>query len=150
MSSFELRTIDRNRLYTSIVDQIVEGIRSGAFPPARRCPRSACSPTGSASAGVSVREAIRVLEHAGILDVRTGSGTYVDDDGVSKTSALRAHAAALGDLSPLDVMIARRALEPLCARLAAMHRSSMDVSPSRAFRGRPGRDRRLRRKPRRD
>ena len=48
MSSFELRTIDRNRLYTSIVDQIVEGIRSGAFPPARRCPPSAFWPIGSA------------------------------------------------------------------------------------------------------
>jgi GntR family transcriptional repressor for pyruvate dehydrogenase complex len=128
MSSFELRTIDRNRLYTSIVDQIVEGIRSGAFPPGAALPAERVLADRLGVSRGSVREAIRVLEHAGILDVRTGSGTYVDEDGVSKTSALRAHAAALGDRSPLDVMIARRALEPLCARLAAQHRSSMDVA----------------------
>lgn len=126
--SFELRTIDRNRLYSSIVDQIVEGIRSGAFPPGGALPAERVLADRLGVSRGSVREAIRVLEHAGVLDVRTGSGTYVHDDGVSKASALRAHAAALGECSPLDVMSARRALEPLCARLAARHRTSMDVT----------------------
>ena len=35
----------------------------------------------------SVREAIRVLEHAGVLDVRTGSGTYVTREALSQAAA---------------------------------------------------------------
>lgn len=51
------RAVGRPKLYASVVEQILANIRSGLFPP------------GSA------------LEHAGVLDIRTGSGTYVATEG---------------------------------------------------------------------
>ncbi len=74
-----------------------------------------------------MREAIRVLEHAGVIDVRVGSGTYVTDGSLSKAAMLRAHATLAGDHSPLDVVVARRALEPVCAELAAIARNHRDI-----------------------
>lgn len=129
---FELRTIDKTKVYDSIMDQILEGIRSGAFPPGSVLPpeRELAAQVG-VSRG-SVREAIRVLEYAGVLDVRTGSGTYVTDAGASKASALRAHAAMVGEESPLDVMVARRALEPVSAQYAALNRHPRDLSALRS------------------
>jgi GntR family transcriptional regulator, transcriptional repressor for pyruvate dehydrogenase complex len=126
-TAFQLRTVDRSKLYTSIVDQIAEGIRSGAFPPGKALPAERILATQLGVSRSSVREAIRVLEHAGVLDVRTGSGTFVSEEGLSKAATLRAHAALLGDQSPLDVMVARRALEPLCAELAAANRRRGDI-----------------------
>jgi GntR family transcriptional regulator, transcriptional repressor for pyruvate dehydrogenase complex len=125
--SFELRAVGRSKLSDAIVDQILEGIRTGAFAPGTVLPpeRSLAERFG-VSRG-SVREAIRLLEYAGILDVRTGSGTYVAEAGVSKAAALRAQAALLGEHSPLDLVVARRAIEPVCAGLAAANRTAADL-----------------------
>jgi GntR family transcriptional repressor for pyruvate dehydrogenase complex len=124
--AFQLRTIDRTKLYASIVEQILEGIRQGAFPVGSALPaeRSLAEQLG-VSRG-SVREAVRVLEHAGILDVRIGSGTYVNEGNLSKAATLRALTAALGEPSPIDVMVARRALEPVSAAEAALNGQPRD------------------------
>lgn len=125
--SFELRAVGRTKLSDAIVDQILEGIRTGAFAPGTVLPpeRSLAERFG-VSRG-SVREALRLLEYSGILDVRTGSGTYVAEAGVSKAAALRARAALFGEHSPLDLVVARRAIEPVCAGLAATNRSAADL-----------------------
>src|SRR5207247_233602 len=68
----------------------------------------------------------------GVLDVRMGSGTYVSENGASSAAALRAHAASIGEHSPLDVVVARRSIEPVCAELAAVHRHRRDVDVLRA------------------
>jgi GntR family transcriptional repressor for pyruvate dehydrogenase complex len=129
--SFELRTVGRSKLSDAIVDQILEGIRSGAFGPGTVLPpeRSLAERFG-VSRG-SVREAIRSLEYAGVLDVRTGSGTFVAEAGASKAAALRARAALSGEHSPLDLLVARQAVEPVCAGLAAVHRTAADLDTLR-------------------
>jgi GntR family transcriptional repressor for pyruvate dehydrogenase complex len=130
--AFEFSEVERTKLYTSIVDQIVEGVRAGAFRPGRALPAERVLAARFGVSRSSLREAIRVLEHAGVLDVRTGSGTYVSEAGVSKAAMLRAAAAVVGEQSPLDVVTARRALEPVAAELAAIHRHQRDVELLRA------------------
>ncbi len=130
--AFELRIVDRTKLYTSIVDQIIDGVRAGAFPPGQALPAERALAAQLGVSRSSLREAIRVLEHAGVLDVRTGSGTFVSEAGVSKAALLRAQAALIGEHSPLDIVVARRALEPVCAELAAVHRHRHDVELLRA------------------
>lgn len=125
--AFRLRTVDRTKLYVSIVEQILTGIESGAFLPGTALPAERALAAELGVSRGSVREAIRVLEHAGILDVRTGSGTYVVDPGPRKVALLRAQAALAGEQSPLDVIAARQALEPACARLAAHQRHERDL-----------------------
>jgi GntR family transcriptional repressor for pyruvate dehydrogenase complex len=125
--SFELQAIDRSRLYLSIVEQILQGVESGAFPPGSALPAERLLAARLEVSRGSVREAIRVLEHAGVLDVRTGSGTYVTEAGLSKAALLRAQAALTGEHSPLDVIAARRAVEPICAEIAAAQRHERDL-----------------------
>jgi GntR family transcriptional regulator, transcriptional repressor for pyruvate dehydrogenase complex len=125
--TFEIRAVDKSKLYTSIIDQIVEGVRAGAYRPGRALPPERILAPQLGVSRSSLREAIRVLEHAGVLDVRTGSGTYVRDGGASKAAMLRAHAAAAGEHSPLDIVAARRALEPACAALASQNRQLRDI-----------------------
>jgi GntR family transcriptional repressor for pyruvate dehydrogenase complex len=125
--SFELRSVDRSKVYRSIVDQIVEGIRTGAFPPGTPLPPERILAEQLAVSRNSVREAIRVLEHAGVLDVRTGTGTFVADSSLSSAVVLRTRTALVGEHSPLDVVVARRALEPACAEHAAIARHDGDL-----------------------
>jgi len=71
---------------------------------------------------------MRILDYAGILDVRTRTGTYVTEAALSRGVELRAHAALLGQESPLDIMVARRSLEPVSARYAALNRHVRDIA----------------------
>ena len=125
--AFQLQAVDRTRLSASIVDQILAGIESGAFPPGSALPAERLLAARLGVSRSSVREAIRILEHTGILDVRTGSGTYVTSAGSAKVAGLRAQAVLTGEHSPLDVIAARHGIEPFCAELAAKERHERDV-----------------------
>lgn len=120
-------TVDRTKLYASIVEQLLDAIEAGAIAHGSALPAERTLAARFGVSRASVREAIRVLEHAGVLDVRGGSGTYVTEVGVSKAAALRAQAAVAGEHSPLDVIVARHAIEPSCAEIAATERLGRDL-----------------------
>jgi GntR family transcriptional repressor for pyruvate dehydrogenase complex len=130
--TFQLREVDRSKIYRSIGGQLIEGIRSGAFPPGSALPSERALALELGVSRGSVREAVRVLEHAGVLEVRTGSGNYVTEEALSTTTLLRLEAAATGQHSPLDIILVRRALEPMCARLAAAHRTAHELAMLKA------------------
>ena len=126
--AFELRHVDRTRLSSAVVDQLLHGIRDGAFPIGEALPAER---TLASMLGVSrgtVREAVRVLEHAGVIDVRTGAGTFVTAHALTSASQLRARAAAIGEVSPLDLVAARLALEPTCSAAAAARHHRDDLA----------------------
>ena len=80
----------------------------------------------------SLREALRVLEHAGVLDARPGSGTYVSSVGDTPRSLLRARAEVSGEHSPLDLLVVRAVIEPTCAEHAALYHRPDDLEAIRA------------------
>ncbi|MFF6804035.1 GntR family transcriptional regulator [Streptomyces sp. NPDC012616] len=89
------QAVGRPKAYASVAERILAGIRSGLIPPG-----SALSAEGTPASRLQVsrgspREALRVLDHGGVLDIRTGSGTYVATRGGSSVTFLRAQAAAL-------------------------------------------------------
>jgi GntR family transcriptional repressor for pyruvate dehydrogenase complex len=123
-----LKSIEREKLYLEIVEQILDAIKSGAFPAGAALPSERVMAGQLGVSRASLREAIRVLEHAGVLDVRMGSGTYVVEDGPSPKSVLRTRAALIGEHSPLDISLARWALEPVVAAQAALNRHDSDLA----------------------
>lgn len=124
---FRLQAIDRTRISGSIADQILDGVQKGAFPAGKPLPAERLLAERLGVSRGSVREAIRVLEQIGIVEARMGSGTFVVDGGSGKVAVLRAQLALIGEHSPLDVIVARRAVEPTCARLAATVARASDV-----------------------
>jgi len=122
-----LQEIRRTHLYMSIADRLLEAIRSERYPPGTALPSERVLAEQLGVSRSSVREAIRVLEQAGILSVRMGRGTYVNEDAASDAAALRVVAAMRGDHSPLDILVGRQAIEPECARLAAQHANPSDL-----------------------
>lgn len=129
---FALQTVDRTKVSLSIVTQLVEAIQAGAFAPGSALPAERGLASQLGVSRTSVREAIRVLEHAGVLDVRTGIGTFVSEDALTHAAFLRARAAAEGDQSPLDIVVVRCGLEPVSAEEAALHRGEGDLDALRA------------------
>jgi GntR family transcriptional regulator, transcriptional repressor for pyruvate dehydrogenase complex len=122
----EFTTIARPKAYVTIVDQLVERIAEGALKAGDRLPpeRELARVLGVSRA--TLKEAIRVMEHAGVVEVRPGSGTYVAGAVSDKGVLLRAQAETQGDYSPLDVIVARRSVEPTSAQLACIAGSPSD------------------------
>lgn len=122
-----VKAIDKTRLPATIVHRIEESIRWGELEPGQPIPAERQLSDQLGVSRSSLREAIRILEHAGVLEVRSGSGTFVTPDALSRATTMRAQAALDGEESPLDIMVARRAIEPVCAHHAALHRRASDL-----------------------
>ncbi|MDO8187420.1 FadR/GntR family transcriptional regulator [Conexibacter sp. JD483] len=112
----------------SLVDQAIESLRGeieqGVWPVGEKIPTE---PELVEALGVgrnSLREAIRALVHAGLLETRQGDGTYV-----TATSDLAgAVRRRVGRAQLLEIFELRRALEVEAARLAALRRTDADLA----------------------
>ncbi|WBB65519.1 FCD domain-containing protein [Micromonospora sp. WMMD812] len=106
------------------IAQLRERILGGEWPVGGRIPTE---PQLVAALGVgrnTVREAVRALSHAGVLECRQGSGTYV----VSTDELAPVVARRLTDDRMAEVIEVRRAFEVEAARLAARRRTPADLA----------------------
>ncbi|MBB2161882.1 FadR family transcriptional regulator [Gluconacetobacter sacchari] len=114
--------LPRPSLVTSALDAMRGQIATGAWPVGQRIPREAQLADMFQIGRNTVREAVRVLSHAGILEVRQGDGTYVrqvqDPAGIMR---------AISRSSLRDHFELRAALEVEAARRAAERRSEHDL-----------------------
>jgi DNA-binding FadR family transcriptional regulator len=117
---------------TGLVDQVIEQLRlaisSGEWPVGRRIPNETVLVDSLGVGRNTVREAVRALAHAGLLEVRQGDGTYV-----RATSEVSGALRRLCGAELREVLQVRRALEVEGARLAATHRTEDDVAALRAL-----------------
>src|SRR3954452_15112730 len=119
-----LRSTDRSSLVPQVIEQLRAQITSGEWAVGSRIPPE---PDLAAALGVgrnTLREAVLALAHAGLLERRQGSGTYVvGDTELTGAVARRVAAARIA-----DVIEVRRALEVEAARLAAQRRTPEDMA----------------------
>ena len=112
----------------SLVDQAIDGMRAlladGEWSVGTRIPPE---PVLAAELGVSrgtVREAVKALAHAGVLEVRRGDGTYVAAP--NEVSALIRR--EVGRVELAHVLEVRHAIETRAACLAAARRTEDDLA----------------------
>ncbi len=72
-----LAPIVNQRLYQQVADSIRQQIHSGAMPPGSRLPSEKVLAQQLGVSRPTVREAMIALEIAGLVEIRTGSGSYV-------------------------------------------------------------------------
>ncbi len=106
-------SIEPRRLYRQIADQIRALIRSGEFPAGTRLPPERDLAKQLGVSRPSVREALIALEVEGLVEVRIGSGIYVQPGG---EGGEHTHEAEAG---PFELLRARYVIESECAALAA-------------------------------
>lgn len=112
-----LQSIEPQRLYRQIADQLRALIAQGEFVPGARLPAERDLATQLGVSRPSVREALIALEVEGWVEVRTGSGVYVQD----RSQRQAAPVAASNEWGPLELIRARRVVEGETAALAALH-----------------------------
>jgi DNA-binding FadR family transcriptional regulator len=109
-----LQTVENRRLYRQIADQIAALIEKGEYAAGGRLPPERDLARQLGVSRPSVREALIALEVEGYVDVRVGSGVYVQAvRPVARASALSS------DSGPFELIRARSLIEGECAAMAA-------------------------------
>jgi DNA-binding FadR family transcriptional regulator len=117
-----LTATQRTGLVDQVIGQMRDAIRAGEWPVGGRIPPE---PELVHALGVgrnTVREAVRALSHAGLLEVRQGDGTFV-----RATSEISGALRRMCGDELREVRQVRRVLEVEAARLAATHRTAADL-----------------------
>ena len=116
--------VRRQPLVNQVLEYLQQQITTGAFPVGSKLP-----PEPELMATLSVgrstlREAMRVLAHMKLVDVRPGDGTYI----CSPPPATESLGQILQRARVIEVYEVRHALELECARLAALRRDEADLA----------------------
>lgn len=114
--------IKKGSLVETAIESLRAAIEQGQWPIGTRLPVEA---NLSEALGVSrntVREAVRVLVHVGMLETRQGDGTYVRSTKDAGETLRRIARSQLGDQLEVRIM-----LETEASRLAARRRTESDL-----------------------
>jgi DNA-binding FadR family transcriptional regulator len=121
------RTARRAGLIDQVIDQLRGQITRGTWKIGDRIPTEAELAQLTGTSRNTVREAVQSLVHAGLLERRQGSGTYV----LADSELAGAVSRRLADAPAVHVLEVRRTLEVGAARLAAFRRTDEDISRMR-------------------
>jgi len=120
----ELAGMRRGSLCDEVIEKIRVQITDGSWPVGERIPPESELIERLQVGRGTVREAVKALAHAGLLEVRQGDGTYVKSAS-ELAGALRRQISRSTDAHVQEV---RRAIEVEAARLAAFRRTEQDLA----------------------
>lgn len=121
------RPVQPVKLVDDIVNQIQQQISKGLILPGDKLPPEPELMKLFNVGRSTIREAIRVLVHAGLLEKKQGFGTYLKSGPIIQEPLThRLHRAEL-----IEVFEARKMLEIEISRLAALRRDDIDLSHMR-------------------
>lgn len=118
-----LATTRRAGLVDQVIEQMRGAITTGEWPVGQRIPPEPELVTALGVGRNTVREAVRALSHAGLLEVRQGDGTFV-----RATSEISGAVRRMCGTELKEVLQVRRTLEMEGARLAAKHRTDAELT----------------------
>jgi GntR family transcriptional repressor for pyruvate dehydrogenase complex len=121
-----LRAVKKKTVHDEIVAQIREQLAEGRWKPGDRLPSERELSQRLRVSRASVREAIRALESRGLVQIKTGEGTYVGSGSEALLSPLVSVILQQKDVL-LDIFEARKVIEPEIAALAAKRASPEEI-----------------------
>ena len=126
-----IQTVEPQRLYRPIAEQLRQLMASGEFAVGSRLPAERDLAVQLGVSRPSVREALIALEVEGMIEVRTGSGIYVKNATALKRPMANKASDTPTEWGPLEVMSARILVESEVAALAAQHAQKKDLKAMR-------------------
>jgi GntR family transcriptional regulator, transcriptional repressor for pyruvate dehydrogenase complex len=120
--------VSSRRTFEEAVEQIAEKIKSGDLHIGDRLPSERELAAQMRISRPTLREAVRTLAEAGVLDVRRGQsgGIFVSSELIPRELVRSRQAIRVSEVA--GVLEARRLLEPRVAQLAAVHATEDDFA----------------------
>ena len=120
------KPVRTRRTFEEALEQIVEAVRAGDLRVGDRLPSERALATQMEISRPTLREAIKILSDAGVLELRSRprGGIYVRSEHVPRDLLARRSELRLGEVA--GVLEARRLFEPRVAQLAGLYGSDDD------------------------
>ena len=122
-----LPQVEPVRLYRQIAALISDRIDKGSFPVGSLLPAERDLAEQLRVSRTSVREALIALEVSGKVSIRVGHGVQILQATPRSDHVGASAEVSEGDIGPIQMMEARRLIEPRSAELAAMNRDSANL-----------------------
>ncbi|WP_406281607.1 FadR family transcriptional regulator [Nocardia sp. NBC_00881] len=119
-----MQPVRRTSLIAQVTEQLRAEIRSGRWPIGSRIPTEPELTELTGTGRNTVREAVQALVHAGMLERRQGSGTYV----IAASDLGGTLGKYFADAEERDILELRLALDTTAAGLAARRRDDTDIA----------------------
>ena len=124
----KISAVRRKNTYEIILEQLEDLILSGTLEPGQKLPGERLLSEKFGASRNSVRVALKLLDFMNLLEVRPGSGVYVSSRQHLNQATLNSHWSALLKQHPLmDLIEARRGIEPFITGLAARNATDMEI-----------------------
>src|SRR5438094_276772 len=126
VSAALFRPVSTRLTFEEAVEQVADAIRAGDLHAGARLPSERDLADRMGISRPTLREAIKVLADAGVVEVRPGpgGGMYVRTELVPRTLLAERSELHVGEVS--GVLEARRLLEPRVAQLAGLYATDED------------------------
>ena len=128
-----LQPVERRRIYENIVEQMRNLIESRVWKAGEKVPSERELTSMLGVGRTSVREALRILEAMGYIEIRPGDGSYVRNNVVFTTSLQKLLEAVQEDEYFVEILEARELLESHIAFLAAENATAEEVADLEAI-----------------
>lgn len=115
----ELKPIKTRKIYEEIVEQIKKLVTSGKLQPGDRLPSERDLAERLEVSRASVREALSAMEMMGLLEVRSGEGTYIRQVNIESVIAPLAWIFSMEKDTVLELLEVRKIFEVQAVALAA-------------------------------
>lgn len=130
--AFALRAVPSGTPASEVAQQLLDLFTSGSIEVGTRLPPERYLAAELGVGRSAVREALSALEILGIVDVRPGSGTYLQGTASDLLPQSLRWGLLIGEKNTEELLDLRSGLEIYVARLAARHADEGDLEPLRA------------------
>lgn len=115
------KPIQTDRISNVIIDQIKDAVFQKKLKPGNKLPSERQLIEQFRTSRVTIREALRTLEHCGILEIRRGGegGAFIRDPNTEFVNDFLQDMFSMGKIKISNLTEARLAVEPYSVRLAA-------------------------------
>lgn len=127
-ADWSVKQIRQVRLGEAIVNQLLAALGDGVFEPGDRLPSEPALAEKLGVSRVTLREAIKVLDTMGLIEVRRGRGTFVKARTPSSLTRPVAESLGAGGVTVLELLDARRLIELETVSRACARRTDDDLT----------------------
>jgi GntR family transcriptional repressor for pyruvate dehydrogenase complex len=128
-----LTPIERTKVYQAAVEQIRDGIENGDWMPGAQLPSERELAEHLSIGRTSVREALRVLEVMGLVEIRPGQGTFVRFNSNHAQPIQLLQSMLQEDAHVVELLEIRELLEPQIASMAAQSATAEEIAAMQAI-----------------
>jgi GntR family transcriptional repressor for pyruvate dehydrogenase complex len=122
-----LKKIEKTKIYEIAVNQIKDQIENGTWVVGSRLPSERVLAEKLGVGRPSIREALRVLEVMGYIEIKPGQGNFVTKPNSDDRRAKVLQSMLQEDANVVELLEVREILEPQIAYLAAQSASEKDI-----------------------